>query len=553
MACEFIDNNTRVEDPSVLFTYENLKDLDEREKLLYMRDKYCEAATCMGELISAKEEEVDDLEEDLKNASDDDKPDIQIELDNARRELLTMKDLRDGYRTNCTNLNQSLLSIKDGIDVDPEYFEKDRYGKQADPLSTIMRRSTPLGKLFEHIIDWEDNIKLELIPDTTPFNVAEVLDDIEKASFDDIDGFEPTEVLSVNETTGSITTGDDEKDIDVDISGENITPDAFNIPSIQVDDKVKPIKLQEIESKVDIDRFSSGCITEHKNNFFEHIMRSVDSSIDLQFKNSRLDNKTFAEVYASTINSAMQTAANLTIQEKEFEFRNNELVLKQRELELREKELLLNNSIKLESAKYDLALKKAQAINANIEIAIAKTKLPYDIASVKENMKLTKIRTKAALVEIGTAKIERDRLIATTAQIRQNTLDSRLGSKYDRDRTVAEIERTRTATRSERYNAVLKKYEAYYAKVRIAEEKATGSANRKVMSADALSKMKLASLHDEQRKTYIKTHRENILKIAKDMWFAQMDTAGVENMIVEGIKGPLMSSRLERAFIDAGI
>jgi hypothetical protein len=249
----------------------------------------------------------------------------------------------------------------------------------------------------------------------------------------------------------------------------------------------------------------------------------------------------------------MQTAANLTVQEKEFEFKNNELKMRQRELELREKELLISNHIKLESTKYDLALRKAQAINANIEIAMAEAKLPYELASIEEDMKLTKIKVKSALVEMGTAKIERDRLIATTAQIRQETKDRRLGSKYDRDRIIAEIEKVRTSTRSERYNTILRKYEAYHAKVKIAEEKATGSANRKVLSAEALSKVKLASLHYEQRKTYIKTHRENILKIAKDMWFAQMDAAGAENMIVEGIKGPLMSSRLERAFVDAGI
>jgi len=39
----------------------------------------------------------------------------------------------------------------------------------------------------------------------------------------------------------------------------------------------------------------------------------------------------------------------------------------------------------------------------------------------------------------------------------------------------------------------------------------------------------------------------------KDMWTIQIDTLGAEGMAVEAIKGPELSSKLERAALDVGL
>ena len=101
--------------------------------------------------------------------------------------------------------------------------------------------------------------------------------------------------------------------------------------------------------------------------------------------------------------------------------------------------------------------------------------------------------------------------------------------------------------------AILKKHQAYATKVQTAETKANGAASRRMTNAEIQSKNKQASLYDQQRKTYIHGQRQDTLKLLKDMWTIQIDTLGAEGMVIEALKGPELSSKIERHSLDTGL
>jgi hypothetical protein len=542
--CIYYDDNTRVKDPADYFTYENLKDKDEYQRLLFMRDKYCEAATCMDDLIANtdKEDEV----------------------------LLGMKDLRDTYHATCQQMNEALLNLR-GDDKesvpDTAYWWQTRMGEFRDSLSDTTRRSTPLGTVYPELEGWEAE-ELELEVNDPKFNVNSEEFECNNEDFE----VEPTNLEDANLSTEDdigLALNEDIPDVEIDPALLNPTVDInkeeFNIPKTTL--KVpgsdsSPLKNVSFDSSIDYDKITSGCID--GDGLFERLMRAVDSSIHLQFTNNRLDNKTFSDVYSASINAAMQTAVSLVTQEKQLELEEARLAIDKASTEATLKNQAIATFLQqkeIENRLYTSDL-EAEALKRKIPLEVVALEQQVkasemDILHSKSQIKSSEIQSKLALLnhaeQTANNKLQRKQVAVQTRRINQEINEMIAEGKAKKDISEVQLEQSKVAVKISKFDALLKKQNAYFSKIKMEEDKATGAMHRSVLAADVIAKKKQAQLHEEQRKGFLKSHRENILRIGKDIWTMQLDTLGGENMVVEAIKGPEFSSRLERAFIDAGL
>jgi len=126
-------------------------------------------------------------------------------------------------------------------------------------------------------------------------------------------------------------------------------------------------------------------------------MTAIDSSIDLQFKNSRLDAKAFGEFYASAMSAAMQQTTQFLIQEKQLVLDKARVAIAVAEYNLKKDNSDIDNAIKIA----DFNLRKH---NAAIDNAIKKEESKYNVALTKFKALLTKAQTKEVLLRIEDRK-----------------------------------------------------------------------------------------------------------------------------------------------------
>jgi len=505
-------------DPTSFFTYEIMGGMSEFERLTYMRDKYCEAATCYGEA-----------------AEEADNDEIRLELES----------LRDNYQASCNNMNQAMVSYEDGIPVDPSFFHITRMGEYTDELSKNTRRSTPLGTVITEMDGWVDAIPTaETRPEETFEEDTE--EDLEAPNFDGIEFTPQEEGIEEVYSKDHITCLDPIKCIYTKPIVKNISISS---------DKSTDIVVEEEEDDLDIDldigALTSGCA--NGDGIFDKMMTAIDSSIDLQYKNNRLDAKTFTAMYGDTLQGTMQQAVVMLIEQEKLE-------LAEAELELKLDSYGTDKAIKLSKAKYEVELLKAQVEKTKYEAKLveAQTKLQYlniDERVAKLSIELSilgqEAKTAEKQVELVSRQIEQTD--AQTKKIYRDRVEARLDGKVNRNLTEAKTENTRVQTKTEKFRTHLTKEQTYSVKVNTNETKVNNASNRRVNNAEVQTKNQQAMLFKQQSKGYTQQHRENILKIMRDMWGQQLENVGAENMVIEAVKGPEMSSLLSRASIDSGL
>ena len=511
-----------------IIQYEDLVGKTEHDKLMFMRTKYEAAlAACKG-----------------GSAAD--------------------KDARAGFEQALVNINNGLVDIEEGIPTDAIKLFTTFYGPTMDKLDPRTRRSTPWGTVITEIDGYKDKIPVCVSPDKKTFE-TNVKDDIKDPDFTGIvyKPSKPTDKVNSKGLSRKFIDFKDDKNKDnyseKHTSCLNDLPCTFEElehPKLELEEN--PDEDNEVDIDLTLEHITTGCA--NGKGLYDLLMTAVDSSIDLQFKASRLDAKQFGEFYASAMNGAMQTATSFLIQKEQLKLDAERI-----ELEKDKYDLFLDKH------KYEKQLQKLSAEKAVLEMEVLKKRLPLELALLVQqtrgaekaveksarDIELTEAQIVNVYNTIGetnaTNKFERERIQTTTNKMKKDIEETTMNGVLNRNLTEAKVEQTRVGIRTAKFDALLKKYQAYSTKVQTAEAKANGASQRRLINADVQSKNKQASLYDQQRKTYIYGQRAEVLNIMKDMWNVQIDTLGPEGMAIEAIKGPEFSSRLERAALDAGV
>jgi len=508
--------------------YEDLVGKSEHDKLMFMRTAYEAAlAACTGKSPEAT-------------------------------------DSRAGFEQALTNINNGLVDIDEGIPTDAIKLFTTFYGPTMDKLDPRTRRSTPWGTVICDIDGYKDKIPVATSPAKETFQ-THVKDDIKDPDFKGI-VYKPSKPTAKVESKGLNRKFIDFKD-DKNKDGYSekhasclndlpCTYDELEHPKLDLEED--PEKGDMVDMDLSNDHITSGCA--NGDGLFDLLMTAVDSSIDLQFKSSRLDAKQFGEFYASVIGASLQTATSFLVQKEQLKLDAEKINLEREKYDLF-----------LDRHKYEKQLTKLSAEKAVLEMEVLKKKLPLELALLTQQIKgaekgveksardieLTEAQVVSTYNTIGetnaTNKFERERIQTTTNKMKKDIQETTLNGVLNRNLTEAKVEQTRVGIRTAKFDAILKKYQAYSTKVATEESKANGASQRRLINADVQSKNKQASLYDQQRKTYIYGQRAEVLNIMKDMWNVQIDTLGPEGMAIEAIKGPEFSSRLERAALDAGV
>jgi len=498
-------------DPTSYFTYEIMSPMSEFERLTYMRDKYCEAAVCFHQA-----------------AEEADNEDIRLEL----------QSIAENHQASCYNLNQAMVAYDDGIAVEPIFFYTTRMGDFADDLSKNTRRSTPLGTIYSEMDGYQNAIDVNDIPEEDILDEDEY--DIEDPTYDIINYREHSEGVEDTFSTDHTTCLND-----IPCTYDKLTP--LNTKSII--SPTEDIELDDIDfdPTIDVKELTSGCA--NGTGYFDKMMTAIDSNIDMQFKNNRLDANTFNKYYAEALQTTLQQAVALVIKDKQFELDKARL-----ELEYKEK------GITEERIKYEVGLAKAleQEAKARVELTLMQIKeldlrvqervdkIPLEMSILTQEAKNSEKQ-----VELTSRQIENT--LASTKKIYRDRVEAKLDGRINRNFTEAKIENTRVSTQTAKFETILTKEKILATKSTTLEAKHNNASMRRVSDADVQVKVQQALLTQQQAKGYTQQHRENILKIGRDIWGQQVENGGLENMVVEAVKGSELSSRMERAFIDAGI
>jgi len=476
------------------------------------------------------------------------------------------KDIKEGFRQSVTTINNSLLDLTDGVPTDPTELMSTFLGTTKDKLSASTRRTRPMGTIIQELDTYCDVFDkcFGCTPAESTFE-TNVKDDIKDPDFTGI-VYKPSKPTPKVESKGLNRKFIDFKD-DKNKDGYSekhasclndlpCTYDELEHPKLELEED--PEKGDMVDMDLSNDHITSGCA--NGDGLFDLLMTAVDSSIDLQFKSSRLDAKQFGEFYASVIGASLQTATSFLVQKEQLKLDAEKINLEREKYDLF-----------LDRHKYEKQLTKLSAEKAVLEMEVLKKRLPLELALLTQQTKgaekgveksardieLTEAQIVNTYNNIGetnaTNKFERERIQTTTNKMKKEIDETTLNGVLNRNLTEAKVEQTRVGIRTAKFDAILKKYQAYSTKVATEEAKKTGASNRRVMNADVQSKNKQASLYDQQRKTYIYGQRNDMLKVMKDMWTIQIDTLGAEGMAVEAIKGPELSSKLERAALDVGL
>jgi hypothetical protein len=514
-----------------IFTYEELAGKSTRDRLLYMQDKYRQLITICGKSTAQTDEDV-------------------------------KQDTIEMYRQNLNNIREALIDIDEGVPTSKAELFTSFYGLRRDKLDERTRRTRPWGTVITEIDTYLDKIPVVETPGKKVYEVA-TPDTIPEPDFSDIK-YRPSKTTPDNDSLGIARDY-----IDFEVSRDKYSTKhescLTDLPCTYDRYKDPAIKLPEAEDpdkKFDVDipdaAITSGCA--NGDGLFDKLMAAIDSSITLQFKSNRLDNKTFGQFYAQAISAAMQQTTSFLVQKEQLKLDAEKLAIEYRKF-YSDKEY----------RKYETALLKAQITKAILETEMFKDKAPIELAKLTQEAKgserqvelLTKqteyeeARIVATYNEIGetnaTGLYLREQAKVNIDKTKKDIEEITANGVINRNLTEAKVEQAKAGIKAAKFDALLKKYQAYNTKVSTNEMKATNAANRRLTAADVQTKNKQASLYDQQRKTYIQKQRADVLNIMKDMWNVQIDTLGPEGMAVEAIKGPEFSSRLERAALDVGV
>jgi len=478
--------------------YEGLLPLDEKSRLLEMRTGYESAKDCFNKRLE---------------------PTCTANLTDAN--IATMEDSLRGVVASLTTINNALLNLDDGVPTSRAELMTTFLGDSRDVLSRSTRRTKPMGTIIQEIDTFTDSILVGTTKPAADFETSTV-DDTKDPNFDGIK-YIPSKVT--DEVKYS-------KEHQSCLENLECTFDEFDHPE---DYLTEPdIDLNEpLDVDIADDDITSGCA--NGTGLYDKLMTAIDSSIDLQFKNSRLDAKQFGTFYASAMTAAMQQTTAFLVDKQRLRIEAEHLVLEQNKYNL-----------SFDKHKYDTLLAKVQAEKTLLEMELFKLMSPLQLAKASQDAKLAE-----KSVELTSRKVESEE--ATTYTLYKNIMETEENGVLNRNLTEAKVEQARVGTKTAKFDTILKKYQAYATKVQTAETKANGAASRRMTNAEIQSKNKQASLYDQQRKTYIHGQRQDTLKLLKDMWTIQIDTLGAEGMVIEALKGPELSSKIERHSLDTGL
>ena len=516
------------------------------------KDKYCEVPSIPYE--------------DLEGLSEEERLIKLRAAYEAAEKRCKSAELREGLRQSIVTINNSLLDLKDGVPTDAIELMSTFLGTTKDKLSASTRRTRPMGTVIKELDTYCDVFeKCFSCTDEESAFETNVKDDIKDPDFTGIvyKPSKPTDKVNSKGLSRKFIDFKNDKNKDnysekhtSCLNGLPCTFDELEHPKLDLEES--PDEDNEVDIDLTLEHITTGCA--NGKGLYDLLMTAVDSSIDLQFKASRLDAKQFGEFYASAMNGAMQTATSFLIQKEQLKLDAERI-----ELERDKYDLFLDKH------KYEKQLTKLSAEKAVLEMEVLKKRLPLELALLVQQTKGAEKAveksardielTEAQIVNVyntigetnATNKFERERIQVTTNKTKKDIEETTMNGVLNRNLTEAKVEQTRVGIRTAKFDAILKKYQAYSTKVATEEAKKTGASNRRVMNADVQSKNKQASLYDQQRKTYIYGQRNDVLKVMKDMWTIQIDTLGAEGMAVEAIKGPELSSKLERAALDVGL
>jgi len=474
------------------------------------------------------------------------------------------KDARAGFESTLEDLNASLLDITEAVPTDKHELFATFYGPTRDKLSDRTRRTRPWGTVISEIETFCDKIPVTETKPRSEFTV-DTPDNTPAPDFTGIKYVPSHETGPVDAKGYGRKFIDFKDDKNKDLFDEThktclqdlpCTYDPLEDPNVET----KDVDIPDTDFDMEIcdEDITTGCA--NGTGLYDKLMTAIDSSIDLQFKNSRLDAKSFGEFYASAMSSAMQQTTAFLIQKKQLLLEAERLAL--------EHDKFHHGKDKY---KHETALIKAQAEKVLLEMEVLKKEAPLLLAKLTQDTKASEKSVELAGKQIeaaeastvatyngigeanATGKYQREQIKVAIDKVRKDIEETTMNGVLNRNLTEAKVEQTRVGIRTAKFDALLKKYQAYQTKVNISESKATNASNRRLINADIMAKNKQASLYNQQRKTYIHGQRAEVLKIMKDMWNVQIDTLGPEGMAVEAIKGPEFSSRLERAALDVGV
>ena len=478
--------------------YEGLTGFDEKGRLLEMRKGYESAKDCFIKRLE---------------------PACTKGLTDAN--IATMEDSLRGVTASLTTINNALLNLDDGVPTSRAELMSTFLGDSRDALSMSTRRTRPMGTIIQEVDTFMDSIKVSTTKPAKDFE-TNTPDDIKDPNYDGI------------KYTPSVVTDDVKYSKEHQSCLENLecTFDEFDHPE---DYLTEPdIDLNEpLDVNISDEDITSGCA--NGTGLYDKLMTAIDSSIDLQFKNSRLDAKQFGTFYASAMTAAMQQTTAFLVDKQRLRIEAEHLVLEQNKYNL-----------SFDKHKYDTLLAKVQAEKTLLEMEMFKLVSPLQLAKASQDAKLAE-----KTVELTTRKVESEE--ANTYTLYKNIMETEANGVLNRNLTEAKVEQTRVGIKTAKFDSILKKHQAYATKVQTAETKANGAASRRMTNAEIQSKNKQASLYDQQRKTYIHGQRQDTLKLLKDMWTIQIDTLGAEGMVIEALKGPELSSKIERHSLDTGL
>ena len=513
--------------PETTLTFEILSSLTEVERLLFIRGTYCNIAACL-------QAEIDGGEDDT--------------------EIL---DRASHTRSVCENMQMLLIDFNDGVLTDDAELMSTHLGTLRDELATTTRRSYPLGTILADLDGWLDGIEVTATTNIAVFRLSPTTERIiTEPSYADImyEASIRTEDRDVEVEERELLDFEEKSDtFELDDKESCIKEPCTFKPEIDVDLELEQEPIVELDA-------DSGLTNDDLTTLFEDLMCKVDGSIHSQYAQLRLDSKTFGEMYGGAISSTLQAAVSFVTQKAKLDLEAKRLQLEQNK------------------GRYETALAKARIEAELLKIEIAKAKLPLEMAKLGQEAKLTerqvihtrrqieqtKASTRATYDTMAegrkTGEVDRERIEANIEKIYKDTDELTANGLKDRQFTSARTQNTRvdTAVKKEQSkltsaDIALKKAQTHKTDSSRREERENGASNRRVNNAEVQTKNKIASLYNEQRKSMVRTHREKVLNIGVNAWATQLENLGGENMVIEGVKGAELSSRMERAFLDAGL
>ena len=282
------------------------------------------------------------------------------------------------------------------------------------------RRTRPMGTIIQEIDTFTDSIKVGTTKPAKDFE-TNTPDDIKDPNYDGI------------EYVPSTVTDDVKYSKEHQSCLENLecTFDEFDHPEDYLTDP--DIDLNEpLDVDIKDEDITSGCA--NGTGLYDKLMTAIDSSIDLQFKNSRLDAKQFGTFYASAMTAAMQQTTAFLVDKQRLRIEAEHLVLEQNKYNL-----------SFDKHKYDTILAKVQAEKTLLEMEMFKLMSPLQLAKASQDAKLAE-----KSVELTTRKVESEE--ANTYTLYKNIMETEENGVLNRNLTEAKVEQTRVGIKTAKFD-----------------------------------------------------------------------------------------------------